>query len=143
MTNQLSNLYIIIASILGSVICYYINVHLKKGAVLGSALVVLLSGIFYPNFFNGAFGLDKFGSTLAAASTCGSYAGMINAKHVPNLFHMIVIGFINGALFIVSANVYIGIGGRLGTISAISCITWLGARSIYKRLFHSHSLKLN
>lgn len=133
----MDNIAIILSSSLGAIGAYYISINLKKGAVFGSSTVVLLSGIFFPHFFG------DLGKTMAIVATCGSYAGMVNAKNVPNIFHMLAIGAINGIIFIVALPSYQGVGGKLGTIAAISCISWLGARELYKKIFLGERLHQN
>jgi len=60
---------------------------------------------------------------------------MVNSKNVPNILHMAAIGVINGIIFIIALPSYVGVGGKLGVIAAISCISWLGARELYKKFF--------
>lgn len=122
----MENLLIFSTAILGAVGAYWISVHLEKGPVLGSAIVTLLSGLIFPRIS------PELGTTLAAVATSGSYAGMVSLKNVPKLWEMIFIGMFVGSIFIVSSSVYVGIGGKLGTIAAISCLAWLGLKKTYK-----------
>jgi len=117
----MDNLAIIITAILAGIATYTISVKLEKGAVFGSAIVVLLSGLFLPHFF-------EMGTTLAVMATTSSYAGMVAAKNVPNLKEMAAVGFIAGVLFILVEVPFAGVGGKLGTIAAISCLGWIGLK---------------
>ncbi|ABR50241.1 hypothetical protein Amet_4160 [Alkaliphilus metalliredigens QYMF] len=121
----MENMMIIITAIFGGMAAYYISIELNKGAVFGSAVVTLVSGIFLPHFIPG------IGSTLAVVATTASYAGMVAVKNVPNLKEMSVVGFIVGAVFILTTPAYAGVGGKLGTIAAISCFTWIGIKKVY------------
>lgn len=122
----MNNIWILLASIFGAVGAYWISIYLKKGAVLGSAIITILSGIIFPKIIPG------LGSTLAVVATAGSYAGMISKKNASKIWEMIFIGFFVGMVFILSSSVYMGIGGKLGTIAAISCFAWLGVKKVYK-----------
>lgn len=124
----MENLEIIITAVIAGVMAYAISVKLEKGAVFGSAIVVLLSGLFLPHFFEN-------GATLAVVATTSSYAGMVAGKNVPNLVEMAVVGFIVGLVFILAEPAYAGVGGKLGTMAAISCLTWLGFKKIHRRIF--------
>lgn len=124
----MDNLAIIITAILAGVAAYGISVKLEKGAVFGSAIVVLLSGLFLPHFF-------EMGDTLAVVATTSSYAGMVAAKNVPNLKEMAAVGFIVGVLFILAQPVYLGVGGKLGVIAAIACLAWIGLKKGYTMVF--------
>ncbi len=44
---------------------------------------------------------------------------------------MAIISLMTGILFIAASSAYIGIGGRLGTIAAISCFAWLGFKKVF------------
>ena len=118
------NILIIIVAIVATSITYYISINLKTGAVLASAAVTLAGGIILPYVFpNG-------GEVLAGVAACGSYAGMVSKEKFPSIVDMVFIGIICGAIFILASNAYVGVGGRLGTMAAISGFTWLGIRKI-------------
>jgi len=122
----MNNIWILLAGILGTVASYWISIKLNKGAVMGSAVVVLLSGIIFP-YIN-----PELGSTLAVVATTGSYAGMISKKNAPNLWETVMIGFLVGIVFNLATTTYVGVGGKLGTMAAISCFIWLGVKKTFK-----------
>lgn len=123
---EVESIWIILSAILGSMGAYWISISLNKGGVLGSAIVTLLSGILFPRFFS------EMGHTLALVATAGSYAGMVSKKNVPNILEMAFIGAFVGIIFILSSSAYVGLGGRLGTMAAISCLAWLGLKQVYR-----------
>lgn len=123
----MDNLSIVIIAVLAGMATYVISVKLEKGAVFGSAIVVLLSGLFLPHFF-------ETGATLAVVATTSSYAGMVAAKNVPNLKEMAAVGLIVGILFILAEPVYLGVGGKLGVIAALSCLSWIGIKKVLKMM---------
>ncbi len=119
-------LLITLTAIAAGVTTYFIANNLKKGAVLASASVTLASGIIFPYFF------PTMGSTLMVVAACASYGGMVSRKNAPAILDMVMISAIIGLLFSITATSYAGIGGRLGTIAAISCFAWLGVKNSVK-----------
>jgi len=129
----MENIMILIVSILSGIATYTISNRLKKGGVFASASVTLISGIVFPYFF------PEIGSNLMVVAACASYAGMVSVKNVPKLWEMVMVSAIAGSLFIVFNSAYQGVGGRLGTIAAISCFTWIG----FKKVFPNSKLEKN
>lgn len=116
---------ILIISIAAGMATYIVSNILKRGAVIASAIITLVSGLMLPYFF------PLNGGLLATAAACSSYAGMISVENALNLWEMAVISLMTGILFIAASSAYIGIGGRLGTIAAISCFAWLGFKKVF------------
>lgn len=116
---------ILIISIAAGLATYIVSNILKRGAVIASAIITLVSGLMLPYFF------PLMGNVLATAAACSSYAGMISLENALNLLEMAVISLMTGILFIAARSAYIGIGGRLGTIAAISCFAWLGFKKVF------------
>lgn len=116
---------ILIISVIAGVATYIVSHFLKRGAVIASAIITLISGLMLPYFF------PEMGNLLAVAAACSSYAGMISLENALNLFEMTFISLMTGILFIASNSAYVGIGGRLGTIAAISCFAWLGFKKVF------------
>jgi len=122
----MENIWILLSATFGATGAYWISISLKKGGVLGSAIITLLSGIVFPRF------VPELGATLAVVATAGSYAGMISKNNASKLWEMFFIGCFVGIIFILSSSAYVGLGGKLGTIAAISCFAWLGLKRVYK-----------
>lgn len=116
---------ILIVSIIAGMATYIISNILKKGPILASAIITLISGIFLPYFF------PELGYTVVTAAACSSYAGMITVENAMNLREMAIVSLLTGILYIAASNAYVGIGGRLGTIAAISCFSWLGFKKVF------------
>ena len=121
----MEELIILIISIAAGMATYIVSNILKRGAVIASAIITLISGLMLPYFF------PLMGDVLATAAACSSYAGMISLENALNLLEMAVISLMTGILFIAARSAYIGIGGRLGTIAAISCFAWLGFKKVF------------
>ena len=126
----MQNIIIIVVAIIAGIVTYAIANILNKGAVFASAVVTLISGIIFPYFF------PIMGNTLMVVAACASYAGMVAVKNVPKLWEMIMVSTIAGTLFIITSTTYAGVGGRLGTIAALSCLAWIG----FKRVFSTDKL---
>lgn len=120
---------IIIIAVLATCLTYFICFNLDKGPVLASAIVTLVSGILLPYIFSDG------GSLLAAVATCGSYAAMVSKSKFPRLIDMIFVGIICGTVFALTQDVFVGVGGRLGSIAAISGLSWLGVKKVVKSHF--------
>lgn len=121
----MENIMILIVAIIAGLLTYVIANILNKGAVFASAVVTLVSGIIFPYFF------PLMGNTLMVAAACASYAGMVAIKNVPKLWEMIMVSSITGTLFIIVNSSYVGVGGRLGTIAALSCLAWIGFKRVW------------
>ncbi len=115
---------IIIVSIIAALASYYININLKRGGVFGAAVVILVAGFIFPHF------TPEIGGNLALIATISAYAGMISTAKFPHIWEMVFVGIIAGLVFIASLAAYAGVGGKLGTIAAISCLTWLGIKKV-------------
>lgn len=121
----MSDVTVIIVSIVAALATYYISINLGKGAVFASALVTLAAGIVFPHF------LPDGGARLAIMATTASYAAMVAPAKFPKIWEMGIVGLIAGLIFIATSSAYVGVGGKLGTIAAISCLTWLGVKKVH------------
>lgn len=121
----MDNIIILFVSVLSGIATYSISNILNKGAVFASALVTLISGIIFPYFF------PELGTSLMIVAACASYAGMVSVKNVSSLSEMAIVSLITGTLFIISNSAYQGVGGRLGTIAALSCFAWIGIKRVF------------
>lgn len=121
----MEDISILFVSVAAGVLTYFAAHMLKRGPVIASAIITLASGVLLPHFF------PDYGATVATAAACASYAGMISVENALNLLEMSVISLMTGVLFIAASAAYVGIGGRLGTIAAISCFAWLGFKKIF------------
>lgn len=123
----MENMIILIVSAIAGMAAYYIAVIMGKGGVFGSAIVVLISGILF-RYLETENMIEVSG--LAVVATTASYAGMVAQKNVANLKEMAFVSLIAGLLFIASGNAYAGVGGKLGTIAALACFTWIGIKKL-------------
>ena len=116
------NLIIITTSAAAGILSYQLSNRFNKGPVFGSAVVTLASGILFPLL------IPEMADKLMVAAACASYAGMAAKKLVPTTIEIGLISALSGIILILATNSYAGIGGRLGTIAALSCFAWIGLK---------------
>lgn len=122
----MENLILILTASAAGTLSYGISNKFRKGPVFGSSVIALLAGIILPILF------PEIGGKLAASAACASYAGMAATKLIPSTLEMSLISALSGIMLLIANNAYIGVGGRLGTIAALSCFAWMGIRKGFK-----------
>ncbi len=122
----MTELIILVVAVASGITTYVVSNYLKRGAVIGSAIVTLVAGLMLPYFF------PEDGGQLALAAACASYAGMISIENALDTREMAVISLMTGILFIAASSAFAGIGGRLGAMAAIACFTWLGFKKVFR-----------
>ncbi len=103
---------IVVAAVVGAVAAYYINNNMKKGPVIGSAVVGLAGGLIALLFKT----IPNIG-TLATVIICASFAGMSNTKRVPTMLRMAIVGVALGLVYIFDTPFLGGAGGKLGLMA--------------------------
>lgn len=127
----MSEMIILLVSVISGITTYIVSNYLKRGGVIGSAIVTLVAGMMLPYFF------PEIGKELALAAACASYAGMISIENALNIVEMAIISLMTGILFIAASSAFLGVGGRLGAMAAIACFSWLG----FKKVFRLHEVE--
>lgn len=122
----MNELMLLPVAVLSGMATYIVSNYLKRGTVIGSAVVTLLSGILFPYFF------PEMGTQMALVAACASYAGMISIENALNLLEMAIISLMAGILYLAASSAYVGIGGKLGAMAAISCFAWLGFKKVFR-----------
>ena len=129
---NMENMVVIIIAIISGLTTYTISIIMGKGSVFASATVTLVAGIIFPYFF------AEFGKQLTTVAACASYAGMVSAEIVPSLKEMLAVSVIVGIMYIATLTAYKGVGGRLGTIAAVSCFIWIGLKKMFTRIYSNN-----
>jgi hypothetical protein len=113
----MADLEMVVSAIIGAVFASFLNINLHLGPVIGAAGVGVVAG----------FGLPMFSQVkiknLAAAVYCGAFVGMTAATRFSNPLLVGLAGGIAGIVFVASQNVFLGCGGKMGTISFIGTAT--------------------
>ncbi len=120
--HDLENHWHIMASVfIGSVLTFVLNTQLHWGAVLAAASVGVLGG-YAPGWVR----LPK-AEDYPAPVYCGAFVGMSSALVLSNLWLVVLASFLASVLFVITKNVYLGVGGKLGTIAfmAVASATFL------------------
>ena len=97
---------------LGGLICYLLNLYTDFGSVLSAGIVGTLAS-FLPMINKESTYLKK----LPDAIYCGVFVGMSSVEIIPSIVLVIVAGVFAGVFFMLSKNLFVGIGGKLGTIA--------------------------
>lgn len=103
------NLYILICSFVGVTLTWFINHEMEYGAVIANGLVGVMAATFLPN-------------DLAGITYTSSFVGMSSLQIIPTLSAAILGSLIVSLVFISTAEIYAGIGGKGGTTAALSTI---------------------
>jgi hypothetical protein len=103
------NILSFVAVVVGALVSHWINIDLKQGLVVGSAVVGVVAGFLLPDY--------------AAAAYTGSFVGMAGIKLIPTYPHLAIAAAIAGIVYVLALAVFGGFGGKLGTIAASGCVT--------------------
>lgn len=120
----------VFTAIIAGVGTYFLSHKMGKGAVYGSAFTTLVAGILFT--FLDYLGIDSAFDLAAIAATAG-YAGMVSEKHVENILQMMIVSIIVSLLFMLSKDFFVGIGGKLGTMAAVSCFAFIGCKKLVNK----------
>ncbi len=110
--NLIENYSLIVWLILGALACYALNVTCGLGSVLAASIVGTVAS-FIPSVKRDSNYLKK----LPAPIYCGAFVGMSSTIVAPSFLFVFFAASIAGLLFILSQHVFVGVGGKLGTIA--------------------------
>ena len=111
--NILSDGLLVIGAILGAIVTSFLNITMHLGPVIAAAAVGVCAGFLTPLIS------QKKYKSLAPAIYCGAFVGMTAATRVSNPMLIGIAGAIAGVIFVASQNIFVGSGGKLGTIAFI------------------------
>ena len=123
-----ANGLIILIAMIASPLTFYLNCTKNNGPVMASAVVGLIGGLILPIVF------PQYGNTLAVVAICASFAGMTNAKRCRTFWHIIIAGLFTGIVFVFSAPLLGGAGGKLGTIAFGAILSTYGYVRLIQQL---------
>jgi hypothetical protein len=109
----------------GAVVCYLLNVFCGLGSVL-SAGITGTTASFLPSLNPKSEYLKKLPPTIY----CGTFVGMSSMEIAPSLVFVVFAAILAGVLLLFSKSLFLGIGGKLGTIAfsavvIVSLLYWL------------------
>jgi len=107
---------VLVAIPVAAVVTFSLSVYASFGAVIASAFVGLSYALI-------ASQLGKSWKKLSAPVYCGSFVGMSSSLVLTELWMIGLAGVLASIVFIISEEVYKGIGGKLGTIGFVGTAT--------------------
>lgn len=99
---------------IGAVLCHLLNIYSDFGAILSAGIIGTLAS-FIPTINKKSDYLKE----LPTAIYCGVFVGMSSIEITPSIGFVIVAGTLAGVFLLLSKNLFIGIGGKLGTIAFV------------------------
>ena len=97
---------------LGAIACHILNVNYGLGSVLSAGIIGTL-GSFIPILNK----QSNYLKNLPGAIYCGVFVGMSSNTITPTIGFVLSAGILAGLFFLLSKNLFIGIGGKLGTMA--------------------------
>lgn len=94
-------------AIAGVTITWFINHQMGYGAFIANGMVGVVAAALLP-------------APLAGAMYTASFVGMSGLGVIPSLFGALIGGIVSGLVIVYTTEVYAGIGGKGGTIAAMS-----------------------
>lgn len=98
---------ILICSILAAAITWYLNHGMGFGNIVANGLVGVVAAILLPG-------------PIAAATYTASFVGMSAATVITSIFEAAVGGIVVGIVWILTGEIYAGLGGKGGTTACLS-----------------------
>lgn len=105
---------------IGAIVCYSLTIYGGFDNVLSAGITGLL-GSFLPAIKKQSIYLKK----LPPAIYCGAFVGMSNVNVMPLNYSIVFAGLFAGLFYLLFKNLFLGFGGRLGTIAFIGVMITL------------------
>jgi hypothetical protein len=102
---------------IGAIVCYWGSVMAGLGSVIAAGLTGTIAS-FLPYLNKESDYLKK----LPAAIYCGAFVGMSSTTIAPSISFIAAAGILAGGFYMFSKNLFIGVGGKLGTIAFASVV---------------------
>ncbi|MCH2223580.1 MAG: hypothetical protein MK066_02330 [Crocinitomicaceae bacterium] len=106
-THLFSPIYVII----GGLSTYYLNIHLELGPVIAAGCIGVAAS-FIPTFIK-----HNLASDIPVATYCGTFVGMSSPIIVGSPFFILFASSVAGLILLLTKDVLLGVGGKLGTIA--------------------------
>ena len=102
---------------IGAIACYCGSITAGLGSVIAAGLTGTIAS-FLPYLNKESDYLKK----LPAAIYCGAFVGMSSTTIAPSIFFITAAGILAGGFYLLSQNLFMGVGGKLGTIAFASVV---------------------
>jgi len=103
---------------IGSVLCYLLNANAGLGSILSMGIVGTLAS-FAPSLNKKSNYLKE----IPVSIYCGAFVGMSSVETSPSIWFALAAGTLAGFFFMISKNLFLGVGGKLGTMAFAGVIT--------------------
>ena len=131
MVDIMNTIIIIITGVLGATLTFYVNEHLKQGAVRASAVLTLIVSLFFysfPDLLN-----PYLTQNIPTAFIGASFVGMVSSKAVSNYRWLIIAGIIFSIIYINKSTFFRGYGGALGTSAFIAVLATMAIPVVFSK----------
>ncbi|MDA3931187.1 MAG: hypothetical protein PF513_00465 [Tenericutes bacterium] len=132
--NDLNIFRLIIISLLGAIIPFYIQHYFKQSAVLASALPSLIFALIMIYIVQ-----DYLTCTVVFFSA--SFIAMSSKRRIPNILYLFIAAFIHAFLFLVYFEHYNGLGGKLGLMALTSVVITIGLKYLFELIVTKYKTK--
>lgn len=132
--NDLNIIRLILISLSGVLISFYIQTKLKQSPVISSALPSFIFALVM-------IYIVKTHITCTIVFFSASFIGMSTKDRLPNIIYVIIAGLIHAVLFHIYFEFYHGLGGKLGLMALTTMTMTLGIRSIYQIIERKFRIK--
>ncbi len=119
-------LFTISAAIIGGVSTYVLNTSLQVGPVLAASLVGVAAAYLCPR------DNSERVKTAAPIIYCGTFVGMSSPLILDNLLFVAFASALAGLTYILVERVYVGTGGKLGTMAFVGSAITIGILRLFK-----------
>ncbi|HOP24332.1 MAG TPA: hypothetical protein PLO45_03335 [Defluviitoga sp.] len=111
-SNSGFNFLSFVSVIVGALSTYFLNIYLDQGSIIAASLIGIIGSIFFPKY--------------SLPIYTGAFVGMISPDFSHNFYHICAACIIAGFIYELSKEIFVGTGGKLGTIAFSSwVITYL------------------
>ncbi|WP_299392056.1 hypothetical protein [uncultured Gelidibacter sp.] len=110
---------------IGAVMCYLLHSSTDLGSVISATMIGVLAS-FIPLINKES----EYFSKVPIAIYCGVFVGMSSLEIAPSIYLVIAGGLVSGLFYMLSKNLFVGMGGKLGTIAfggvvVVALINWI------------------
>jgi hypothetical protein len=99
-----------VISVVSSLSTYFLSHDLQLGAVIAASIIGLVAGFLFKD------------SLFAVGSYSAAFMGMVSKAVIPQWYYLIPAGLIHAIVVIAMLKIFVGWGGKAGTMALISVI---------------------
>mgnify|MGYP003691631273 CR=1 FL=1 len=108
---------VVIWAPVGALICHLLHLYTDFGAVLSAGIIGTLAS-FIPSLNS----QSQYLKQLPPVIYCGVFVGMSSSSVTPSLILVVSAGVFAGVFLLLSKSLFVGIGGRLGTLAFLGVV---------------------